>query len=246
MAVIDYNGSHLDVFESSCVKPSFRKMEYVDVQINPEVMVHDFAKATAYECKRTNPDLYKEEPISEQEMYAYSVFLIAERINCVNNCCVNWRLLKRCVMPTFLEYTLTTIGEVRDLDHGLTFKPCMSIKPELHLSEDNKREYTITDALEFSRKLSMYEDRIHLVFDAMPRKPEGDADVMSMAVVDDYVCGVHKTQNVPKEYIVAFLHATLKREQAFKVLYRVRYDDISIIQNALWSERYLYGRHRST
>ena len=95
--------------------------------------------------------------------------------------------------------------------------------------------------MEISSKIGAFEDDLQIVKDAMPRSEEGNPDVMSTALIADYVRSINKVQHVASTYVTAFMGLTLRKEAAMQVLYRVQYDDIEFIRSALISERRIYS-----
>lgn len=100
---------------------------------------------------------------------------------------------------------------------------------------------TLEEALELSSRLSYYEDDVQIRIDAMPRSREGDQDTMSSALVAGYVRSIKPVDHPIATYIAAFLGFSLKREQAFSVLYRIQYDDLEFIRAALTNNRTVMG-----
>ena len=206
-------------------KPTSVRMEKVEVAVNLDEMVGDFGRAYAKELNRRNPVRYQTSGLSEDELSDYFKNLIAMRIASVNDKFPEWRVAKALLLTAWLEYTMTCVGEVIDSDRGLDIIPVCS------------EQYDMTKALETSAKLRVFKaDGLVLLQDAFPRTKEGDVDTMSMAVIGDYVYSQNKEAHPIASYVAAYLGFKLKEEAAFKMLYRVRYDDIDYIHTMLLNE----------
>ena len=59
---------------------------------------------------------------------------------------------------------------------------------------------------------------------------------MTTALIADYVRATKELAHPVTTYLTAFLGLKLREENAFKVLYRVQYDDLSYLAQALDSE----------
>jgi hypothetical protein len=96
------------------------------------------------------------------------------------------------------------------------------------------------EALVISEKIGSFQDDLQIVKDAMPRSIEGDVDVMSTALIADYVRALKPVEHVASTYVTAFLGMRLKEEAAMGALYRVQYDDVAFIASALLTQKGLY------
>ena len=114
---------------------------------------------------------------------------------------------------------------IRDL--GLTFVP-----------KWDESLVTITDdeAKVISERIAMFEDVLQIVKNAFPNDDIGDQDLMTTALIADYVRATKELAHPVTTYLTAFLGLKLREENAFKVLYRVQYDDLSYLAQALDSE----------
>lgn len=210
------------------------EMTRVEVEITSSDMVAGYARAFVKEMQRVNPRRFEVVGITEEEMMSYAAFLLKQRILCINGDCPNWRRLKRCFIPVFLQYALSMIGEVIIREKGLTFVPTMTETVDM----------TIDEALVVSDKIGAFERELCMVLDAMPRRREGDESVMGTALIADYVRSVRPVDHVADTYISAFLGMKLAEEQAFKVLYRIQYDDVEFIRTALTHSSAIMGHAR--
>lgn len=216
----------------------------IEVQIDPDFMMKDYGKAVVKDLKRRNPERFRaiEEQIAEDELFrefegelsfaslmeAYCSDLAKIRVQSVNDECTVWREAKSLAIPPYIQFALSQIGTVRDLDAGRKYVPYVD-SPELTLSV--KQLMAVTDYLR-----AFTSDGIVLLYDAFPRQKEGDKDAMSYAIIDGYVKGQQKTSNPAKSYVAAFLGMKLKQESDFKCLYSVQYDNAEYVKDRLIEE----------
>lgn len=210
--------------------PTSVPMEIVKVNVTADDMVVDYAKAFVKEAYRVAPLRAQQVNLTEEEMVQYAKFLLVKRLECVEDNCKDWKRLKTLYIPVFLQYALRMIGKVVIRKRGLTLIPDMS----------DRGTITLAEAYAISEKVGAFEDDLQLVQDAMPRSIEGDANVMSTALIAGYVRSMSEVEHVADTYVTAFLGMKLAEEQAFGVLYRVQYDDIEFIRSALTSNRKLF------
>lgn len=211
-------------------KVSTVKQETVEVTINPE-MFRDYAQAYVKEALRINPLAFQEIGLTSEELYDYFIFLLISRIESLSpKGCKLWRELKACYIPDFFQFVLTQVGVVIDQASGLKFVPVYSgAKPDVdYLATSSKIEFFTHYGLTACK-------------DAMPRGVEGDLETMSFIIIGDYVYGRNETLTPLCSYVAAFLGLKLSEELTFKMLYRVRYDDVEFIKSMLINERSIYG-----
>jgi hypothetical protein len=210
-------------------KPTASALEVIDVAIDPKLMLDDFAHAYVMELTRRNPGRAGAVSITEDELQDYFESIIALRVQCVHGTCKVWREIKQLMIPTWIEFTISMIGEVVDTDRGLRFVPqyARDINIEALLSTSDKLRFFVADGVSMSK-------------DAFPRGIEGDVEVMSMAIINDYVQSQSKDSHPIASYVAAFLGFKLQEETAFKMLYRVRYDDVKFIRAMLLREGAIY------
>lgn len=224
-SITDFRTMDLDT-----VQPTSIPMELVEVEISTSDMLEDYAKAFCREAYRKNPRRAEQIKLEESELIAYADFLLDKRIEVVNDNCKDWRKLKALYVPAYLQYILSMIGEVINREFGLKFMPVKKETSKLTLAQ----AYAISD------KIGSLIDDLQIVQDAMPRDRAGDADVMSTALIAGYVRATKKVTHTAATYVTAFLNFQLRKEAAFKVLYRVQYDDLDFIQMAFTSQKGLY------
>lgn len=206
-------------------KPTSAQLEQIDVTINPSVMLGDFAKAYAAELHRRNPLRAEQANITETELSKYFAQIISLRVQYVYDQCRLWRQIKQLNIPSWMQYVLTLIGRVIDYDYGLKIMPYFSEEVDLNF------------LLDVSLRLEAFKsDGVTMHKDAFPRSKDGDREMMTMAIIGDYVQSMREISHPIYSYVNAFLGMKLQEEQAFKILYRVRYDDVDFIRQMLTSE----------
>ena len=210
-------------------KPTTVPMETINVVINGD-LVSDYGRAFVSEAKRVNPLKAEQVQLTAEEVDAYSRYLITKRIESIHGNCDDFRKLKTLYIPVWIQYNLAMIGRVVMRDRGLTINPI----------EEQPSSMTFEEAIKISEKIGAFEDDLQVVQDAMPRSSDGDRDVMSTALIADYVRSLTPVTHVASTYITAFMGMRLKEESAMAVLYRVQYDDVQYIATALTSQRGLY------
>lgn len=210
-------------------KPTTASFETISVKIVPEVMLSDYAQAYVNEFSRRNPVRAEAVGLTKEELHDYFTGLLIIRIQYVNGACKVWREAKQLLIPTWIEFTLSQVGKVVDADRGLCFVP--TIDGEVDISS----MLTVSDKMR-----SFLPDGISLHKDAFPRSTEGDLETMSMAILGEYVYSQNKDAHPISSYVASFLGFKLQEEAAYKMLYRVRYDDVQFIKNVLLREETVY------
>lgn len=211
-------------------KPTSVPMEKVYVTINPDVLIGNYGEAFVHEGYRTNPLRAEQVGLTAQEVTDYITYLLTQRVKMVNLNCPDYRKLKSLYIPSYVQYTLTTVGRTYLRKFGLEFLPVMS--------EESKM--TFEQAAAISDKIGAFIDDLQIVRDGMPRDIEGDVDVMSTAIVADYVRGIYEVTHISSTYVSAFLGLKLRQEADFAALYRIQYDDLEFIQSALTTQKGLF------
>lgn len=222
--------SNFSTIDLGTPKPTSAPQETVQVVISTETLLGDFAKGFVNEAHRVAPLRAEQVNLTCEELTSYCAYLLTRRVNQVQGDCPEWRKLKVLYIPSFIQYTLSLVGEVRLRDRGLIFMPEMAEPSELSYEQ----------ALAISEKIGSFADDLQIVQDAMPRSIEGDKDVMTSALIAGYVRTINPVQHVVSTYITAFLGLKLREEMSFKVLYRVQYDDLAFIASALTKDKHLY------
>lgn len=205
--------------------PTTSSLEVINVTIDSTQMFGDFAIAYDNELRRRNPIRYEAVGITSQDIEYYINGILAIHIQNDRHQSKVWREAKQLLIPTWIQFVISMIGTVVDTNSGLKFVPVFDF------------EYDMNKMLEVSQKLTYFiPDGVGLHKDAFPRDTEGDLDVMSFAVMNNYVCSMRKESHPLGSYVAAFLGFKLQQEATFKILYRVRYDDVEFIRSMLFAD----------
>lgn len=206
-------------------KPSYGTLTTINVIINDDVMLGDYGKAYAAELYRRNPLRAEQANLTADELTKYFTQILALRVQYIHDKCKLWRQIKQLNIPTWIQFVISQIGQVIDYDYGLQMIPEFDAEIDLEF------------LLDVSLRLESFKsDGITMHKDAFPRKKEGDKDVMTMTMIDGFIYSMKVTSHPIDSYVSAFLGMKLMEEQAFKILYRVRYDDVNFIRQMLMSE----------
>lgn len=211
--------------------PTYAQMDTIEVVVTTSPLLKDFGNAFVMEAERKAPLKAEKVGLTAEEVVKYSGFLLKQRVLYVNQECKLWRKLKVLWIPAFIQFALDRFGKVVDRQFGLELLPTTN-DAEL-LGADMSYE----EAVAISEKIAAFESELQILQDAMPRSIEGDADVMTTALIAGFVRSMKVVKHVASTYITAFLNLKLKQEVMFKALYRVQYDDIKYIQTALTTQK---------
>lgn len=226
----DVNFAPFQSLDLGTVKPTSVPQEIIRVQISTENLTGQYGRAFVNEAYRVHPLRAEQVGLTAQEVQEYAHYLMTKRIECVNMECKDWRKLKLLYIPSWIQYCLAMVGKLVLRDIGLVIIPEM----------ENPSLMTFNEALEISEKIGAFEDDLQIVRDAMPRDPEGNEDVMSTALVADYVRSLKPVQHVASTYVTAFLGMKLKEEVAFQALYRIQYDDLEYVSSAITATKSIF------
>lgn len=213
--------------------------EYHDVEVvvDPEFMMKDYATAVVHDLERRNPVRFASVSRQAEEFFGrpfeavvsdYLTDLAKIRIQSVRDECKVWREAKQLAMPPYVQFAISMIGTVLDYDHGRRFVPYME-STDLALSTEQL--FKVTELLR-----AFEGDGVVLLYDAFPKSKTGDQETMSYAIIDGYVKSIDKNSNPAKSYIAVFLGMKLQQESELKYLYSVRYDDIHYVKDRLIME----------
>jgi len=211
-------------------KPTSVPMEVIHVVVSTQNLLGDYSKAFIREAYRVNPLRAEQVALTCEELEDYCNYLLTQRVKSVAGDCSDFRKLKALYIPSWIQYNLSMIGEVTNRTMGLKMVPVMEEESQL----------TYNDALSISEKIGSFEDDLQIVQDAMPRSIEGNADVMSTAMIAGYIRAQRPVEHVAATYVTAFLGMKLREEIAMQVLYRVQYDDVAFIASALTTQKGLF------
>jgi len=220
--VIDYKR-----LEFGSVNPTSVPMEVVEVCVSVGDLVVNFANAFVAEAMRRNTLKAQQVQLTSNEVTSYCEYLLTKRIEVVNNACKDFRMLKILAIPSFIQHCLSMIGRVTKREFGITLMP-------IELSPSTMK---FEEAIAISEKIRAFEDELHIVVDAMPRDVDGNEDVMSTALIAGYVRSLKKVDHISSTYVTAFMNMQLKKEAAFAALYRIQYDDLVYITQAMLYQR---------
>jgi len=205
-------------------KVSTGGLEDIVIGIDPELVIRQYAELTANRISYLNPERAETVGITKEMIFDYLLFLLDARVKVVNGEKVAVHQLKVLNVPSWIEFVLNQIGVVVKYEYGLRIKP--KLIPKVTVKYE--------DALAVSTKLKAFErDGLVLVNTALSRKIDGDEDTMSFAVVDHVTRGLGPNQHPLKSYVACFLGQKLIDEMAWKVLFRVSYDSISVVMQQL-------------
>ena len=211
--------------QNTTAKPTAVENERLEVLIQPQELLADYAKNFVSEGFRKHPLLAQQVNISAEEVFNYAKYLLNTRIQHVNGDRRQFRDHQLLFVPAWIEYTISNIGVLVIRELGLTFVPVMD-EPVISYEE----------ARDISRKVQMFEGTLQVVTNAFPNDTNGDQDLMTTAIIANYVRSSKELVHPVTTYLTAFLGLKLREENAFSVLYRVQYDDISYLRQALDSE----------
>jgi len=202
-------------------KPTSLPMERILVQVSADNLLGDYAKAFVRECFNRHPLRAKSVGLTQDEMTKYCEFLLQRRVASIDGTVTDFRRLRVLAIPAFIQFCLENVGIVRKTDIGITLYPVYDAEV-----------ISLEEAIVISDKISAFEQDMVVLFDAMPRSHEGNAEVMSTALIADYVRAMEKVTPV-SSYVSAFLGLKLVKENVYASLYRIVYDDVEFIRTAL-------------
>ena len=209
------------------VKPTSVQNETVEVIVNPSDLLASYAKNFVNEALRKHPLLAEQVSLTDTEVQEYAKYLLRQRVEHVNGNRKSARFVNLLYVPVWIEYTISNVGKLIIRDLGLTFVPKW---------DENLTTITDSEAKAISERIAMFEDVLQIVKNAFPNDDIGDQDLMTTALIADYVRATKELAHPVTTYLTAFLGLKLREENAFKVLYRVQYDDLSYLAQALDSE----------
>lgn len=194
-------------------------MRTIAVKVHVSNGLKQFNHAFVQEAGRKNPLMADRVNLTEEELYAYEEFLLKNRVDVVKLESRNFKQLKRLAMPCFVERVLTDVGEVMIRDRALSIKPVY----------DGGEVISLEEAIAISDKVDAFYDDLAVVEGAMPGDPNGNPEVMTLALIEGYVMGMGDYNDPLVEYICYAL-GLLMEETQFNALYYMRYDDVRTIE----------------
>jgi len=213
-------------FDLGATKPTARAFDRIEVRIEPNSLLGNFATAFINEAERKNPLTFDRVGLTASEVERYIYYLMTKRAQSIEGNSNEFRKLKVLWIPAYVQYCLRLVGKVTIYEEGLELLPIMEEESDL----------TFEEALLISDKIGAFHSDLQLVQDGMPRDPMGNVDVMSTALIAGYICA-RKEVHVAATYVCAFMGLKLQQEAAFQVLYRLRYDDLDYIASVLTTQK---------
>lgn len=213
-------------------KVSTAQLDTIEVTVDPNLMVKQYAEATVARMQELNPTKFNSLEISVDLIFKYFAFLILSRVQQITGSLSYFRELQKMWIPVWVQFAISCVGEVIIQDYGLRLIPVAPTDFKLISKEE---------ALQVSDLLAKFErDGLSIIQDAFPRTRNGDQETMAFAIVDKYVFGMKPDLHPLKSYVAAFLGQKLVQSQALGALYRCRYDDVNYVASQLLRENVLY------
>lgn len=204
------------------------KSEVIDVTIDPTIVMDEFSESYYDAIMSKNGDVLDRINLTKEDLKVYFRNLLFYRVALIagKTQAKDWDLVSDLWIPSVIQYVLTCIGRVEDLEKGLIFQPKCDEK------------YDIAKMQEVSAKLKHLVNLGYaLVNEAMPRSKHGDKDVMQCAILNDLlIVATRRVDHPSAAYVAATLGLKVEQTVIDSLLYRVHYDSISKIKNALLSE----------
>lgn len=206
-------------------KVSPTELEVVEVQINPDSLLNSYTKHFVDVVYTNNEKRATRLNFNEDDCKRYFLDLLYIRVTLANKS-KNWRRSEYTglKMPIYIETLTSAVGVVTLQDLGIKLIPVM---------EDRDIDMKWLD--EFSSQLEGYTSGVALV-DTLYNKPEGDASVMSLALIDGMVKGITEDTHPIAILVSATLGASIDESLEDTFLYRYSYDFKSSLLSAM--ERY--------
>lgn len=204
------------------------KTEVLEVKVSTNQLSQGYVSAIMCELC-TNPrgeatfkwvretEEFKKCPLNATNLERYLAFLLDQRCLFIANKCTNFGMLRGLYIPSYWQFVLSMIGEVRLRSRAILIRPISAEKSDM----------TIDEAYAISIQLDHFGEILHLHNAAMPRTKEGHADVMTSALIADQLRSMTDSVHPALAYVSAIADMKLAEEAKFAVLYRVQYDDIA-------------------
>lgn len=161
-------------------------------------------------------DEFKKCPLNETNLERYLAFLLDQRCLFIANKCPSFGALRGLYIPSYWQFVLSMIGEVRLRSRALIIRPISAEKSDM----------TLDEAYAISVQLDHFGEILHLHNAAMPRTKEGHMDVMTSALIADQLRSMTDSVHPALAYVSAVADMKLVEEARFAVLYRIQYDDL--------------------
>lgn len=192
-------------------------------------MWEKFAVSYLSELRFANHNLFRKVQLGEEELKQYFSFLFSRRVEVVNDTCLDFRRLKQLWVPAFIQHVMNMVGSVVVRKYGLEFSP----------SYDGE-VIGLEDALAISEKVGRFAEILPMNQNAFSTDKTGNLDVMTSAIIREHVMSREPLSDGLAVYLTAFLGLRLAQEETFQVLYRIQYDDVTLLQSELMRNKALY------
>lgn len=193
-------------------------------------MFGDYAKAYYHELQRRNPRKLDSTSLTIDELTHYFESLFFIRIKSVNEGGFKqWRQAKLLYIPAWIQLIISQYGILYQPQFGLKIVPFVE-----------QSDINFDTLLDISSRLSSFsDDGMFLTKDAFPREVEGDKDVMTMAVIENEVRGIIRsdTPSPIAQMVTAFTQAQIDKDITLRALYRISYDEVEFIKSMLLNDR---------
>lgn len=226
--------------------PSNAGYEEVEVEVDTEKIIEGYGEAYAHELHRRNPLKFEASTIiNDKTLTWYFEYLVFLRLQSVNGVCKDFRLARSLMIPDWIAFVLDKLGKVYLTNMGLCIKPKVQNTVPKFESEDQSEKVTkAADAMKFAQQISVelrsfIADGVGMSDNALSRSEEGDVDVMSSILVNDYIHSIKEVTPI-KTYVAAFLGLKLLGETKWEALFRIRYDDVNYIRSRILGEGSLF------
>lgn len=204
-------------------EPSPSEFTNVEVKIDPTDLLQDFSSAFYYELFRTQDRLVDKVEITSEELNDYFLGILYLRILDVEKNNKFKKFESQILMPAWISFAISQIGEVIDTDYGFKFVPTMDFD-----------KLDIDALMKTASKLKYFQDAgVELLSRAFPRTTDGDPNFMTLAVIKGEVRSYHKDNDPLSIYLSAFLDSTIKEQNTLSSLYRISYQDVDYVGQVL-------------
>lgn len=220
---------------SSETKPIAAPLITIEVSISTSVLVSQYVKAFVRATRMRNSYLAQAHPIYDEDLLRYIAFLVKTRIEIVNGTFDQpIHKLSPLWIPTFVWHTLNNVGNVFIRNKGIKLTPVFDPNGLGGESGEPVVPMNLEGALSFSADtMDLWSTEISMSQKSMPKEEKGDEQVMACALIENKMRGL--VDGVPSEryYLSGFLEMHLRKQNAFEILYRTQYVDISLIEQVL-------------
>lgn len=213
--------------------PAMGELNEIGVEIIPQEMFQTYILNLVSQTHQRASNEAQRVDLEAEELEFYFSYLLSMRIRQVRYEKMSSGKLQELWYPNFFIHCLQMIGRVLIRPRAILLFPVM-----MGLIEDTPENYQ--RAVKVSFKLETLNHVLRVTKGGFPRSVEGNADVMSVALVKDRVRAVQHLGHVAMSFIGAVLNFTLDKEVAFKSTHPVLYDDVKLLQSALLFRSELY------